>query len=233
MGRERSVYATLVIVMVVGVLGGCDLPTEPPSFQTDTTVKTPLMEDKAFGFLGGPESTYDPLIDTTRVEVDSLFADAGEEGTVVVNRAFTHHNEIAADLSGLEGLTDSTENVVFGSAPLQIEYTNEIPLDFDVRVTVLDEAGEPIVTIPTNRAVLPLGSAVVADDGTTAEAREGQIRLDLETKTVQSLGRGETLRVRLTGIPRDQGPPARVRSDDILHISLSANIETSIRVGGG
>lgn len=232
-GRERSVLLVLVIVGVASVLGGCDLPTEPPSLETDTTVNAPLMEDKAFGFLGGPDSAYDPLIDTTRVDVDSLFSGEEKEGTVVVDRKFTHHNEIEADLSGLEGLTDSTENVVFGSAPLQIEYTNEIPLDFDVRMTVLDEAGEPTVTIPTSREVLPLRSAAVADDGTAAAARDGQIRLDLETKTVKSLDRGKTLRVRLTGIPHDQGPAARVRPDDVLRISLSAEVETSVHIGGG
>lgn len=222
----------LLIVVVVGVLGGCDLPTEPPSLETDTKVKAPLMEDKPFGFLGGPESAYDPLIDTTRVDDDSLFSSV-EGGTVVVDRKFTHHNEIEADLSGLEGLTDSTEHVAFGSAPLQIEFTNEIPLDFDISVTVLDEAGEPTVTVPTNREALQLRSAAVADDGTASAARDGRIHLDIETKTAQSLKRGKTLRVRLTGIPQDQGPAARVRPDDALRISLSTEVETSVHIGGG
>lgn len=190
------------------------------------------MKDKSFGFMGGPDSAYDPFIDTTRVDVDSLLFGMEEESTVIVDRQFTHHNEIKSDLSGLEGLTDSTENVVLGSAPLQIEYTNNIPLSFDVSVTVLDETGEPTVTIPTNREAFSLSSAAVADDGTAAAAQDGQIRLDLEKKTVRSLDRGKTLRVRLTGIPRDRNPAARVRPDDALRISLSTEIETSVHIGG-
>lgn len=225
-------FIAAALFVIAGLSGGCDLPTEPPTIETDTKVNAPLMEDKGFGFLGGPDSAYDPLIDTTRADVDSLFSRMEAGGTVVVDRAFTHHNTVEADLSGLDELTDSTGSVVVGSAPLRIEYANEIPLDFDVTVSVLDEAGVPAVSIPTDGEGLLLSSAVVADDGTATAARDGEIVLDLEKKTIRSLVRGKTLRVHLTGIPREQGPAARVRADDALRISLSADIETSVRIGG-
>lgn len=64
---------TLVAVLFL-VLGGCDIPTGEPSINTETDINTPLVSEKTFSLLGGPESEFDPLIDTTSSEFDSLFA---------------------------------------------------------------------------------------------------------------------------------------------------------------
>lgn len=60
------------------VLAGCDLPTESPSFRTETDVESPLVAEKTYSFLGGPQSQFEPLVDTTTSVFDSLFT-VGED----------------------------------------------------------------------------------------------------------------------------------------------------------
>jgi len=63
---------TLVALLFLG-LGGCDLPTGEPSINTRTDLNTPLVSEKTFSFIGGPESEFEPLVDTTSSEFRSLF----------------------------------------------------------------------------------------------------------------------------------------------------------------
>lgn len=71
-----------IVVPLLGsflvVLAGCDLPTESPSFRTETDVESPLVAEKTYSFLGGPQSQFEPLVDTTTSTFDSLFT-VGED----------------------------------------------------------------------------------------------------------------------------------------------------------
>ena len=69
----------VVGIALVGMLTGCDIPTEGPSVQTDIELSTPLLAEKTFSFLGGPQSKYETLVDTTTSTFDSLFS-VGEGG---------------------------------------------------------------------------------------------------------------------------------------------------------
>lgn len=60
------------------LLAGCDLPTESPSFRTKTDVESPLVAENTYSFLGGPQSQFEPLVDTTTSTFDSLFT-VGED----------------------------------------------------------------------------------------------------------------------------------------------------------
>ncbi len=64
---------TLVALLFL-VLGGCDAPTGSPSLNTETSINVPLVSEKTFSFLGEADSSeFEPLIDTTSSEFDSLF----------------------------------------------------------------------------------------------------------------------------------------------------------------
>ncbi|MCS3676636.1 hypothetical protein GGP72_000544 [Salinibacter ruber] len=72
---QASWWPLTVAALVFITLVGCDVPTgnSSPSINTDTEISTPLVQEKTFTFLGGPNSEFDPLIDTTSSDFDSLF----------------------------------------------------------------------------------------------------------------------------------------------------------------
>ncbi|MCS4120934.1 hypothetical protein [Salinibacter ruber] len=72
---QASWWPLTVAALTFITLVGCDVPTgDPsPSINTDTEISTPLVQEKTFTFLGGPNSEFDPLIDTTSSDFDSLF----------------------------------------------------------------------------------------------------------------------------------------------------------------
>ncbi|WP_205522049.1 hypothetical protein [Salinibacter ruber] len=72
---QASWWPLTVAALTFITLVGCDVPTgnSSPSINTDTEISTPLVQEKTFTFLGGPESKFDPLIDTTSSDFDSLF----------------------------------------------------------------------------------------------------------------------------------------------------------------
>ncbi len=72
---QASWWPLTVAALTFITLVGCDVPTgnSSPSINTDTEISTPLVQEKTFTFLGGPNSEFDPLIDTTSSDFDSLF----------------------------------------------------------------------------------------------------------------------------------------------------------------
>lgn len=68
-------WAAMAVALAFSTLMGCDVPTgaTSPSINTEAEISTPLVQEKTFSFLGGPESEFDPLIDTTSSAFDSLF----------------------------------------------------------------------------------------------------------------------------------------------------------------
>ncbi len=63
----------VAVSVLLLILGGCDVPTGDPSIHTETNLNTPVVANKTLVFLGGPESEFEPLIDTTSSTFDSLF----------------------------------------------------------------------------------------------------------------------------------------------------------------
>ncbi len=84
--RRTWLGGLLSALLLAGGLAGCDLPTGPPSINTNTTVNAPLIAENTFVFLGGPKSTNAPLIDTTRAGIGSLFGVSGSGRTVILEQ---------------------------------------------------------------------------------------------------------------------------------------------------
>ena len=142
----------------------------------------------------------------------------------------TYRDTLDADLTELSEVTDPDKDVTISAAALQIAYANAIPIGFDVDVTIVDENGENAVPIPGQGESLRLRPAPKTDEGTAASAREGELSVDLTEEEVRTLAEGKKLRLQLTMDQQDQGPAVRVRADDTIQLSLSADIEGTVRI---
>ncbi|WP_263786506.1 hypothetical protein [Salinibacter grassmerensis] len=107
--------------LVLAMLVGCDVPTgDPsPSINTDTEISTPLVQEKTFSFLGGPASEFDPLIDTTSSDFDSLFTVDGEGDISVVQDIDDFE---IGDLNG--ALDNATGGLTFDQESFEKELIN-------------------------------------------------------------------------------------------------------------
>jgi len=168
-------------VVLLGILAGCDLPTEGPSVQTDVTLSTPLVAEKTFSFLGGPTSTHEPLVDTTTGSFDSLFT-VGEDPKDITIEQEIDNFEVgglsdavgeAAQGVGLD--TSLAESVVKESSLLQQDIGAGYKEENDVfesgvetagPAPVVDQNDDDEVQIPFPTSVLePPTSGVVDASG--------------------------------------------------------------------
>jgi hypothetical protein len=76
MTRALRVWTGALTCATLVVLSGCDVPTggNDPSLNTGTSIGAPLIAQKTYSFLGGPESENEPIIDTTSTSSNSLRA---------------------------------------------------------------------------------------------------------------------------------------------------------------
>jgi len=140
--------------------------------------------------------------------------------------SFSYRDTLDADLGDLSQITDpDTTDVTITAAILTVEYANAIPIGFDVALTFVDENGEDAVSIPGAGEALRVKPAPKTEAGTAASSREGQLAVELTGEEVRSLADGRTARLSLTLDQQEQGPPVRVRADDALQLSLSADID--------
>jgi len=142
----------------------------------------------------------------------------------------TYRDTLDADLTELSEITDPDKDVTISAAALQIGYANAIPIGFDVDVTIVDENGENAVPIPGQGESLRLRPAPKTEEGTAASAREGELSVELTEEEVRTLAEGKKLRLKLTMDQQDQGPAVRVRADDTIQLSLSADIEGTVQI---
>lgn len=145
---------------------------------------------------------------------------------------FSYRDTLGADLSGLSSLTDPDESVSVASAHLRVEYTNDLPVGFEAALVALDADGRRTMVLPGDEKVLTLEGAPKTTEGTAAAAQTGSLTLDLSAKKIRRLARAAQLDLRLRMDQRADGPAARVRADDTIQLSLSADVDASVRVGG-
>ena len=173
------------LLLLLSVLGGCDVPTSAPSLSTDTSVDAPLVAEKTFSFLGGPTSTHDPLIDTTRAGVRSLFAVHGSGKTVFVEQEVqdlgrgTLNGTLDKAARGVQIDTSfagpiAQENAIATQAVhASYERTNgtfESPGRTDATpVPAPPGASDVTLPFPVNRIIAPPTTAVVDAAGATVE----------------------------------------------------------------
>ncbi|MCS4051125.1 hypothetical protein [Salinibacter ruber] len=101
---QASWWPLTVAALTFITLVGCDVPTgDPsPSINTDTEISTPLVQEKTFTFLGGPNSEFDPLIDTTSSDFDSLFEVESSNNDISVVQEIDNF-----DIGNLNGALDN------------------------------------------------------------------------------------------------------------------------------
>ncbi len=101
---QASWWPLTVAALTFVTLMGCDVPTgnSSPSLNTDTEVSTPLVQEKTFTFLGGPNSEFDPLIDTTSSDFDALFEVEAANNDISVVQTIDNF-----DIGNLNGALDN------------------------------------------------------------------------------------------------------------------------------
>lgn len=145
---------------------------------------------------------------------------------------FTYRDTLDPNLSGLSPLTNPAKDVSIVSARLQVDYTNDIPVGFDATLVALNENGRRSLVLPGEEGALSLAGAPKTDEGTAEAAREGTVTLDLTAEEIRTLARAAQLRLRMRMDQQAHGPAARIRADDTIRLSLSADVDASVRVGG-
>jgi hypothetical protein len=138
---------------------------------------------------------------------------------------------MAVDLSGLEGVADPGASVSVSTARLEVGYENAIPVGVAAAIEVLGDGGTPLLRLPGDGETLTLEAAPKDGDGGAAGTRTGRLSLSMTDEEVRSLARGTRLRLRLR-LQQRTGPPARVRADDSLRLSLRADVDASVQAGG-
>lgn len=136
--RSLVLWSTLAVLVSVGVVA-CDIPSSGPSLETETGVNGPVVVDKTFLFLGGPESAEEVLIDTTTSEFDSLFVVSEEDQTLSIEEEVSSFDIGSLDQAldeateGVGTTTSITESIVEGSdiasqdVSVEITEENEVP----------------------------------------------------------------------------------------------------------
>ncbi|WP_263831569.1 hypothetical protein [Salinibacter sp.] len=101
---QASWWPLTAAALTFVTLMGCDVPTgnSSPSLNTDTEVSTPLVQEKTFTFLGGPNSEFDPLIDTTSSDFDALFEVEAANNDISVVQTIDNF-----DIGNLNGALDN------------------------------------------------------------------------------------------------------------------------------
>ena len=106
-GHPRGASWIGILVVIPMLLWACDIPTSGPSLETETGLNTPVVVNKTFTFLGGPESQNEPLIDTTTSQFDSLFTVAESDQSLSIEEDVSTFDVGSLD----QALDEATEGV--------------------------------------------------------------------------------------------------------------------------
>ncbi|MFO7798950.1 MAG: hypothetical protein R6V22_04220, partial [Rhodohalobacter sp.] len=126
------------------------------------------------------------------------------------------------DLSNLPG-PDDDSSIEEGS--LQIQYANQIPLGFSLRLDFLDEAGNLLTSAPvTNDNPLQFNAAPVDENGITTSPSNGTTMVSLNRTQLDLLN--QTRNIRLSaGVQTTDGQEVRIRDIDDVIISVSGRFK--------
>jgi len=107
-----SVWILLFVPALV-LLAGCDVPSSGPSLETETGLNSPVVVNKTFSFLGGPDSQHAPLIDTTTSQFDSLFTVADSDQSIAIEEEVS-----SFDLGSLDQALDEASGGLGANASI-------------------------------------------------------------------------------------------------------------------
>jgi len=157
-------WSVTTIALFFAILVGCDVPTgEPsPSINTETEISIPLVQEKSFSFLGGPESKHDPLIDTTSSDFDSLFNVEAEDKDISLVQEIDNF-----DIGALDGALDNAAgNLTFDQKSFEEEFIDleEEGVTYPGEQRIGDFFSEEELKISTTGDISVSGSDRVAFD---------------------------------------------------------------------
>ncbi len=73
------------LVAALGLsFGACDVPSTGPDFSFTTSLKTPVIFNKTFSFMGPGQDGFESLIDTTDTAFDNLFSESAADKTIFI-----------------------------------------------------------------------------------------------------------------------------------------------------
>ena len=163
--EDLSVVLGICLISVVALLvGSCDFPTSAPSFKTETGLSTPVVVNKTFAFLGGPESQYEPLIDTTTAQFDSLFAVSSTDQSLSIEETVSDLDvgsldQVFEEASQGFGVSASLSEAVVPGTDLATQTVNA---SIRRRNGVPPPTPTNTVTVPVARDTIPFPPGVLA-----------------------------------------------------------------------
>ncbi|PSQ94829.1 MAG: hypothetical protein BRD51_06520, partial [Bacteroidetes bacterium SW_11_64_17] len=147
--------------MVVGglmLLGACDTPSSGPSFETETGLNTPVVVNKTFTLLGGPESQNEPLIDTTTSQFDSLFTVAASDQSLSIEEDVS-----SFDIGSLDqALDEATEGVGADTSIAETVIQGNDLATQEVNANYREENGRPDPTPSSEEGPLPVADTTLS-----------------------------------------------------------------------
>ena len=161
--RSAVLWSTLVALFSLGIVA-CDIPSSGPSLETETGVNGPVVVNKTFLFLGGPESAEEVLIDTTTSDFDSLFTVSEADQTLSIEEEVS-----SFDIGSLDqALDEATEGIgtTTSIAESIVEGSDIASQDVSVDITEENEIPPPSpsdsVSTPFQAGTLPFPSELLA-----------------------------------------------------------------------
>lgn len=171
-------WSVAVTALAFVILGGCDAPTGSPSLNTETNINTPLVQEKSFLFLGGPQSEVDPLIDTTSSEFDSLFVVDAESNDISIVQEVDNFN-----IGTLDGaLDDASGDLGFDARSFQQTFVDLGNVPDDPR-QIGDVVSEDNLSVSVSDVITVSGSGQVGFE--QSSDNEDYVELGNTSVTVQ------------------------------------------------
>lgn len=152
---ERPLSTLVLVVGSVFLFSHCDLPTQAPDFSFTTGVRTPVLFDQTFVFLGPSADGADALIDTTSTTFDSLFTVNPLDQSVFIVEELDDF-----DLGSLDGVLPEVD---LAPVTVEVDLGNLTEQRFETSFTTeLGIFENPSQSFPTASPMIENGAAVIS-----------------------------------------------------------------------
>ena len=144
--------------------------------------------------------------------------------------SFSADETIDADLSSLEDLTDPDADVLINEGNLELVYENGLPVEVGVQVDILDEWGQPILTLPDSSGTSYTLNAAPADDaGLSTDTAPGTLAISITEEQLRTISRGQEAQIRFQ-INTNEDTPATLRASDTIQVRLLGKFDLTVQV---
>jgi len=144
--------------------------------------------------------------------------------------SFSADETIEADLSSLEDLTDPNADVLLNEGNLELAYENGLPVEVGVQVDILDEWGQPILTLPDSSGTSYTLSAAPADEaGLSTGTTPGTLEISVTEDQLRTMSRGKEAQISFQ-IKTNEDVPATLRASDTIQLQLLGKFDLTVQV---